>query len=118
MTAVHPADSAEAAALTAYLARLIHWDKAAVVRVQGAGQALAVFGRPPFGEVLSVRTCRLAEPVEVDATVSAGQLLDALDAGGTAAPVTVPPVSTTPALVFPHAFSPRIWCWTQAWPSP
>lgn len=92
MTVLRPAGPGEAADLTAFLGRLVRWDKAAVVRLQGsrsdAGAALAVFGRPPFGEVLAVRTYRLAEPVTVDVTVSAGQLLDGVDesAGEAAVP--------------------------------
>ncbi|MFE0132963.1 hypothetical protein ACFWY6_15545, partial [Streptomyces sp. NPDC059037] len=48
MTAqLHFADAGEAADLAAFLARLIHYDKAAAVRLQAAGETLAVFGRPP-----------------------------------------------------------------------
>lgn len=107
------ADAGEAADLAAFLARLIHYDRAAAVRLQaradggtgrstaGSGTAgsgtehgLAVFGRPPSFEVLAVRTARLAIPVELDVTVSAGELLESVDeSGGTA---TVPGAVTGP----------------------
>jgi hypothetical protein len=95
MTVLSLADAGEAGALAAFLARLLRWDKAAVVRVQAAGPALATFGRPPFGEVLAVRTSSLAEPAAVDATVSAGQLLDAIDEA--TATATVPDGVTGPS---------------------
>ncbi|MFT2017072.1 hypothetical protein ACMA1D_14670 [Streptomyces sp. 796.1] len=65
--ALHFADAREAADLAAFLARLIHYDRAAAVRVQatGAGAApraggvLAVFGRPASFEVLAIRTATL-----------------------------------------------------------
>ncbi len=97
-SALQLADAGEAADLAAFLVRLLRWDKGAVVRIQAdqaAGPALAVFGRPPFGEVLAVRTSLLARAATVDATVSAGQFLEAIDdASGT---VTVPPGVTGPA---------------------
>ncbi|MCB5183415.1 hypothetical protein [Streptomyces antimicrobicus] len=89
------ADSGEAADLAAFLGRLVHYDRAAAVRLQAGGGALAVFGRPPSFEVLAVRTARLAEPVALDVTVSAGELLESVDErAGTAvvpASVTGPP---------------------------
>ncbi|MEV8536051.1 hypothetical protein [Streptomyces sp. NPDC051211] len=89
------ADSGEAADLAAFLGRLVHYDRAAAVRLQAGGGALAVFGRPPSFEVLAIRTARLAEPVTLDLTVSAGELLESVDeTAGTAAvpgPVTGPP---------------------------
>ncbi|WP_328317521.1 hypothetical protein [Streptomyces sp. NBC_00388] len=97
------ADAGEAADLAAFLARLIHYDRAAAVRLQarpgagdaGAEQGLAVFGRPPSFEVLAIRTARLAAPVALDTTVSAGELLESVDEQGAAAtvpaPVTGPP---------------------------
>jgi hypothetical protein len=87
-------DAREAADISAFLARLLRWDKAAAVRLQAAGGVLAVFGHPPFGGVLAVRTAELAEAAELDATVSAGELRDGIsDADGTVAvpsPVTGP----------------------------
>ncbi|MEV0278372.1 hypothetical protein AB0I22_18595 [Streptomyces sp. NPDC050610] len=94
------ADAGEAADLAAFLARLIHYDRAAAVRLQAGGGpdggALAVFGRPPSFEVLAIRTARLAPAPApgpaggpLDRTVSAGQLADALDAA-TAADGDVP----------------------------
>ncbi|MFB7465936.1 hypothetical protein ACFCZ1_20980 [Streptomyces sp. NPDC056224] len=94
---LHFADSGEAADLAAFLGRLVHYDRAAVVRLQGGGGALAVFGRPPSFEVLAIRTVRLAAPVEtpLDLTVSAGELLESVDEASAAAtvprPVTGPP---------------------------
>ncbi|MFD5199948.1 hypothetical protein ACFWM7_07260 [Streptomyces sp. NPDC058375] len=98
------ADPREAADLAAFLGRLLHYDRAAAVRLQaGGGDALAVFGRPPSFEVLAIRTARLARPETLDVTVSAGELLETLSldvsgeageagAGGSLpAPVTGPP---------------------------
>ncbi|MFF3324520.1 hypothetical protein [Streptomyces sp. NPDC002889] len=86
------ADDRETEDLAAFLARLIHYDRAAAVRLQAGGGALAVFGRPPSFEVLAIRTARLGEDVELDVTVSAGELLESL--GG--ADVTVPAAVTGP----------------------
>ncbi|WP_031077186.1 hypothetical protein [Streptomyces sp. NRRL WC-3742] len=100
-------DTREAADLSAFLLRLLRFDRAAAVRLQAVGPAesgepedggvLAVFGRLPLGTsgALAIRTARL-EGLDgpVDLTVSAGQLLDGVDAetGGLAlpAPVTGP----------------------------
>ncbi|GAA2920489.1 hypothetical protein GCM10020221_15840 [Streptomyces thioluteus] len=75
------ADAGEAADLAAFLARLIHYDRGAVVRLQAGGGVLAVFGRPPSFEVLAIRTARLLGEDVFDVTVSAGQFADAVDAG-------------------------------------
>ncbi|MEU9160178.1 hypothetical protein AB0D29_07810 [Streptomyces sp. NPDC048424] len=91
------ADSGEAADLAAFLGRLVHYDRAAAVRLQAGGGALGVFGRPPSFEVLAIRTVRLAAPVTtpLDLTVSAGELLESVDEASAAAtvpgPVTGPP---------------------------
>ncbi|AVH58702.1 MULTISPECIES: hypothetical protein [Streptomyces] len=93
MTVLHLADTGEAADLAAFLSRLIHYDRAAAVRLQAAGTALAVFGRPPSFEVLAIRTARLAKPYEngldvtLDVTVSAGELLESIDEPGATAEV-------------------------------
>lgn len=95
MTALRLADAGEAADLAAFLARLIHYDRAAAVRLQAGSGVLAVFGRPPSFEVLAVRTARLAPTVPgpaqtassaggasgtgLDLTVSAGDLLEGID---------------------------------------
>ncbi|MDT3400231.1 hypothetical protein RKE29_27050, partial [Streptomyces sp. B1866] len=111
--ALRLADAREAADLAAFLARLIHYDRAAAVRLQAGGGVLAVFGRPPSFEVLAVRTARLAPacagaPEALDTTVSAGQLAEALGEAAPAGPagaadlpadglqVTVPPAVTGP----------------------
>ncbi|MGW1746518.1 hypothetical protein ACWCRD_13005 [Streptomyces sp. NPDC002092] len=101
MTVLHLADEGEAADLAAFLSRLLHYDRGAAVRLQAAGTALAVFGRPPSFEVLAIRAVRLAKPYEkgldvtLDVTVSAGELLEAVDesaaTAGVPAPVTGPP---------------------------
>lgn len=91
------ADSGEAADLAAFLGRLVHYDRAAAVRLQAGGGALAVFGRPPSFDILAIRTVRLAVPVAMplDLTVSAGELLESVDEASAEAtvpgPVTGPP---------------------------
>jgi len=98
MTALYLADVREAADIAAFLTRLLRWDKAAVVRIQAAGDVLAVFGNPPFGGVLAIRTAELAAPGELDATVSAGRLLDSVDSvTEVAGMLTVPASVTGPA---------------------
>ncbi|MEH0423432.1 hypothetical protein [Streptomyces sp. B21-083] len=100
MTVLHLADEGETADLAAFLARLLHYDRGAAVRLQAAGTTLAVFGRPPSFEVLAIRTARLAKPYEngldvaLDATVSAGELLETVDES--AATFTVPGAVTGP----------------------
>ncbi|MFJ3770460.1 hypothetical protein ACIPX0_02045 [Streptomyces sp. NPDC090075] len=97
MTVLHLADEGETADLAAFLSRLLHYDRSAAVRLQAAGTALAVFGRPPSFEVLAIRAVRLAKPYEdgldvtLDVTVSAGELLESLDepAATAAVPGTV-----------------------------
>ncbi|GHB23141.1 hypothetical protein GCM10010377_11360 [Streptomyces viridiviolaceus] len=101
MTVLHLADEGEAADLAAFLSRLLHYDRAAAVRLQAAGTALAVFGRPPSFEVLAIRAVRLAKPYEngldvtLDVTVSAGELLESVDepaaTAGVPGAVTGPP---------------------------
>ncbi|MFF4804000.1 hypothetical protein ACFY1U_37430 [Streptomyces sp. NPDC001351] len=101
MTVLHLADEGEAADLAAFLSRLLHYDRGAAVRLQAAGTALAVFGRPPSFEVLAIRAVRLAKPYEkgldvtLDVTVSAGELLETVDepaaTAGVPAAVTGPP---------------------------
>jgi hypothetical protein len=100
MTVLHLADEGEAADLAAFLSRLLHYDRSAAVRLQAAGTALAVFGRPPSFEVLAIRAVRLAKPYEhgldvtLDVTVSAGELLEAVDES--AATAVVPAAVTGP----------------------
>lgn len=89
-------DPGEAAELAVLLGRLLRWERNAAVRLRATEDGvLGVFARPARFEVLAVRTARLAEPVPLDATVSAGELLEGLDErAGTAAvpaPVTGPP---------------------------
>ncbi|MGW1372708.1 hypothetical protein ACWD6P_00290 [Streptomyces sp. NPDC002446] len=93
MTALQLADAGEAADLAAFLARLIHYDRAAAVRLQAGGGVLAVFGRPPSFEVLAIRTARLAGDATLDTTVSAGELLEGIEESGA---LTVPAAVTGP----------------------
>ncbi|GGY18388.1 hypothetical protein [Streptomyces djakartensis] len=100
MTVLHLADEGEAADLAAFLSRLLHYDRGAAVRLQAAGTALAVFGRPPSFEVLAVRAVRLGKPYEkgldvtLDVTVSAGEFLESVDEK--AGTVVVPDAVTGP----------------------
>ncbi|WP_031476727.1 hypothetical protein [Streptomyces bicolor] len=100
MTVLHLADEGEAADLAAFLSRLLHYDRGAAVRLQAAGTALAVFGRPPSFEVLAIRAVRLAKPYEngldvtLDVTVSVGELLESVDES--AATAVVPGAVTGP----------------------
>ena len=103
-TAVEPlrlAEPQEAGPLADFLERLLRYDRAAAVRLQTAGTTLAVFARLPLGQSgpLVVRTARLAQPVRLDVTVSAGQWLDALsrDAETIGADVALPPAITGPS---------------------
>ncbi|MER5558091.1 hypothetical protein ABT071_05675 [Streptomyces sp. NPDC002506] len=83
-------DAREVADLAAFLGRLIHYDRAAAVRLQTGGGALAVFGRPPSFEVLAIRTARLVDAsLSLDVTVSAGELLESLDESAATAGVPV-----------------------------
>ncbi|MFC7974447.1 hypothetical protein ACFUT3_04275 [Streptomyces cinereoruber] len=91
---LHFADAREAAALAAFLTRLVHYDRAAAVRLQAGGGALAVFGRPPSFEVLAIRTARLVDAVDLDVTVSAGELLEGIEE--TAGKAVVPGAVTGP----------------------
>ncbi|MFD8739724.1 hypothetical protein ACFV06_33100 [Streptomyces sp. NPDC059618] len=100
MTVLYLADAGEAADLAAFLSRLVHYDRAAAVRLQAHGTTLAVFGRPPSFEVLAIRTARLAKPYEngldvtLDVTVSAGELLESVEEP--AATAVVPAAVTGP----------------------
>ncbi|MCQ0022763.1 hypothetical protein M4914_07225 [Streptomyces somaliensis DSM 40738] len=98
MTApLHFAEDRGAAGVAAFLGRLLHYDRAAAVRLRAGGGVLAVFGSPPSFDVLAVRTAALADDTALDTTVSAGELLDGIEeAAGKAvlpAPVTGPPWS-------------------------
>ncbi|UXY27636.1 hypothetical protein [Streptomyces sp. HUAS TT20] len=100
MTVLHLADERETADLAAFLSRLLRYDRGAAVRLQAAGKALAVFGRPPSFEVLAIRAVRLAKPYEngldatLDVTVSAGEFLESVDES--AATAAVPAAVTGP----------------------
>ncbi|MFE3823955.1 hypothetical protein [Streptomyces sp. NPDC059092] len=113
------ADAREAADLGAFLARLIHYDRAAAVRLQAGGGgagggALAVFGRPASFEVLAIRTARLGAPytpraaAPLDVTVSAGELLDSIDSpAAPAVPDSVEDIART--AVVPAAVTGPPW---------
>ncbi|SDK98490.1 hypothetical protein [Streptomyces indicus] len=93
MTVLPLAAEGEAAGLAAFLQRLLKYDRAAAVRLQAAGDALAVFGRAPALDVVVVRGVALAGPAELDRTVSAGELLETVEPAG----LTVPAAVTGPA---------------------
>ncbi|SFK38293.1 hypothetical protein [Streptomyces pini] len=89
------ADPGEAAELAALLGRLLRWEKTAAARLRATGDGvLGVFARPARFEVLAVRTARLTEPAQLDATVSAGELLEGLDEASES--VSVPAAVTGP----------------------
>lgn len=101
-TAVEPlrlAEPQEAAPLADFLERLLRYDRAAAVRLQTAGTALAAFARLPLGQTgpLVIRTARLARPLPLDITVSAGQWLEELARDPAATDVTLPPAITGPS---------------------
>ncbi|MFF8285798.1 hypothetical protein ACF06W_24160 [Streptomyces albus] len=73
------ADPGEAAGLAAFLERLLRWEKNAAVRIRAGGGVAGVFAKPARFEVLAVRTGRLLEPVELDVTVAAGELLERVE---------------------------------------
>jgi hypothetical protein len=79
MTSLLLSGARDARDLGGYLERLLRFDRRAAVRLQAHRQALEVFGRPPF-DVICLRTLSLAEPGELDVTVSAGELLDGIEA--------------------------------------
>lgn len=88
------ADPGEAAGLAAFLQRLLRWEKNASVRIKAADGVVGVFAKPARFDVLAVRTARLLEPAELDSTVSAGELLEAVD--DRRETVTVPATVTGP----------------------
>jgi hypothetical protein len=89
------ADPGETAELAAFLGRLLRWERTAAVRLRATEDGvLGVFARPARFEVLAVRTARLSDPAELDATVSAGELLEGVDE--TTGSVTVPAAVTGP----------------------
>ncbi|UGY91453.1 hypothetical protein [Streptomyces gobiensis] len=88
------ADPGEAAGLAAFLERLLRWEKNAAVRIQAGGGVAGIFAKPARFEVLAVRTAQLLEPVELDTTVSAGELLEGVDEKRET--VTVPSAVTGP----------------------
>ena len=75
------ASARDGAALGAYLERLLHFDKTAVVRFVGVGPAAAAYSGPPFGgrPVLALRLSALQQGTEpFDVTVVAGKLLEGI----------------------------------------
>jgi hypothetical protein len=73
-------DAAGRADAGAFLVRLVRLDRAAVVRLRPAGDATELWAMLPF-EVLATRQLRWRVPSDV--TVSAADLLEALEAGAT-----------------------------------
>ncbi|WP_037605252.1 hypothetical protein [Streptacidiphilus rugosus] len=106
-TAVEPlrplllAEPREIPLLADFLGRLLRYDRAAAVRLQTAGETLAVFARIPLGQSgpLVIRTALLDGAQPLDVTVSAGQWLEELgraqDAGHDG--LVLPPAITGPA---------------------
>lgn len=95
-------EGAAEAELAVFLGRLVRWDKAAVVRLRSAeGEpALGVFGHPPFGGVLAVKSMALLGGgigETVDATVSAGELLEVVTETARGGEFGVPRSVTGPA---------------------
>jgi hypothetical protein len=82
----------ERAGLRAYLERIVGLDDRAAVRVQASGVVAGVWSGPPFG-VLALRPVSLLDEAELDSTVSARRLLDALSGEDVElpAPVVGPP---------------------------
>jgi hypothetical protein len=76
---LRPAGAVEEQGLAAYLERVIALDGRAAVRMQARGTVLGVWSGPPF-DVLALRPVALAEPVELDLTVSGQRLLETLGA--------------------------------------
>lgn len=98
---LRPAGALEAQGLAAYLDRLLRLDGRAAVRLQAGGTVLGVWSGPPF-DVVALRPVALAEPVELDRTVSARRLRDALgDALGEAVDVGGPVTGPTWAGLLP-----------------
>jgi hypothetical protein len=95
-------EGAAEAELAAFLGRLVRWDKAAVVRLRSAAEepALGVFGRPPFGGVLAVKSMALrggGVGEAVEETVSAGELLESVAEAARGGEFGVPRSVTGPA---------------------
>ncbi|AUH42951.1 hypothetical protein [Streptomyces sp. CMB-StM0423] len=82
------AEGRQAESLAVFLGRLLRYDRGAAVRLRVApgagsgtgGAALAVFGHAPALEVIVVRTALLMTAAELDETVSAGELAEAIEA--------------------------------------
>ncbi|AZM46114.1 hypothetical protein DMB38_10030 [Streptomyces sp. WAC 06738] len=87
------AEGRQAESLAVFLGRLLRYDRGAAVRLRVAagagggtgGAALAVFGHAPALEVIVVRTALLTTAAELDETVSAGELAEAIDAANAGA---------------------------------
>ena len=71
----------ERAGLVAYLGRVVALDDRAAVRLQARGLVAGVWSGPPFG-VLALRPVALLDDADVDTTVSAQRLLEALERPG------------------------------------
>jgi hypothetical protein len=76
-TVVQLRDHDETLGLSAYLQRLIALDSRAAVRLQATDRALGVWSGPP-AQVVALRPVALAEPADIDVTVSAERLRERL----------------------------------------
>jgi hypothetical protein len=74
---LRPDGPAERGDLASFLGRAVGLDPAAVVRLRGSGDRVTAFVRLPFGVLVSRTVSGSAEPADV--TVSAGELMAALD---------------------------------------
>jgi hypothetical protein len=70
-------EALEREGLRSYLERVLELDDRAAVRVQAKAAVAGVWSGPPFG-VLALRPVGLLQPADVDTTVSARRLLEAL----------------------------------------
>ncbi|MEO3842201.1 hypothetical protein [Streptomyces sp. CNZ287] len=109
------AEGRQAESLAVFLGRLLRYDRGAAVRLRVAagagggtgGAALAVFGHAPALEVIVVRTALLTTAAaELDETVSAGELAEAIDAANAGAGSAAGAESAESAAAAPGAGSP------------
>jgi hypothetical protein len=77
---LRPDGPAERGDLASFLGRAVGLDPAAVVRLRRSGDRVTAFVRLPFGVLVSRTVAGSAEPGDV--TVSAGELVAALDGAG------------------------------------
>ena len=89
-------DPLEASGLATYLDRVVALDNRAAVRLDASGVVLGVWSGPPF-QVVALRPVALAEPADLDVTVSAQRLRERVTSEGLS--VELPAVVTGPTWV-------------------